>query len=216
MDWGTVPAWVGAVGSVAAFGLATLIYWRNSVLESKTQARLVFPVVRPNSMMMRPEGDVLQSWGLKGDKMMRASDDVERLCDRSEWEYKVEYRTRGPVMQWMGYVQNNSEEPIVGVVVGLAVGKKVWETQEPVGHIEPGGEVVSSRYFTHPPAKDYFEGNLFTIVWFTDAAGIRWMRRLDQPLKKVSRRSQFSAGFRYRVKQRFADRRAERSATPRG
>jgi len=43
-DNGTVPDWVGAVGTVAAFGFAAIIYWIDKIIsrdtEKKSQAKL--------------------------------------------------------------------------------------------------------------------------------------------------------------------------------
>ena len=107
-DWGTVPAWVGALGSTAAFLLALRIYWVNSLDRRKEQARLV--TLLSEGIAKHPKATAVTLVDL------RSPTTAELIQHRSGNKYDV----IGETHLWSLQIRNLSKEAI-GFVEGEIV-----------------------------------------------------------------------------------------------
>jgi hypothetical protein len=157
VDWGTVPAWVGAIGTVAAFAVTFALLLHEIGVrrdeasdQEKRQARFVW---------MGGVGGMGTS-GTPGQ-----SDHVDVVVQ--------------PI------VHNDSDQPIRDVFVEVydAHGEHLGNTGTP-GGIKPGGEAKSHLKVSVPASRDLGDRTTSGELFFTDADGRRWKKSRDQTLSR--------------------------------
>lgn len=173
IDWGNVPAWLGAVGSILAFSLASRIYQVNSRDRRMAQARLV-------SAIMVSQPSRLTDTGFS----------IEHL--RSTLPPSVthvggtHYEVVGSALRWDLRLLNKSDEMIGSLQLTIydSSGRRIIE----MNHqeiVEPDSISTHTLVSRHEEA---YESGYELGITFTDAVGHHWTRRMARPIKRVRSR----------------------------
>jgi hypothetical protein len=82
-------------------------------------------------------------------------------------------QTGGPSIT--AHVVNSSDQPVYDVQLRWHHGPGRYSDPEPLGTIMPGGDITRTEVFPPGTNTDLSGAD----IWFTDAAGARWLRRPD-------------------------------------
>lgn len=165
IEWGDVPTWVGAVGTVAAVFWAVHLY-RGSLKDKKmSQARLLSPMGARTFIQMQPGEELLIAPTLL-EAGMRTN--RGRSLEQSAWRTHVR-------------LVSTSEEAFYRV--SLAVIRNDGDVISiPIDTSELGPhESLSWMVYLHKSAEE----PMHVRVRFTDASGVRWERTNHEPLKAI-------------------------------
>jgi hypothetical protein len=173
-DWGTVPAWVSAVGSCTAFLLAVWIYARGERDRRREQARLVTPLMRQGPR--RIAGPTSTSFS------SLRNDPESQLVIRTGGSH---YDVRGDILVWHLVIMNRSEEAITSVEgeVHDAAGRAISAFRR-LASLAPREDIEFT--LVSPYSEHHHQSHGFRIR-FTDAGGRRWKRSRTTPLRRSSR-----------------------------
>lgn len=172
VDWGTAPAWVGAVGSLLAFMLALRIYWLNSVDKRIEQARLLSIVVQAPPQRLTATGTTIE--GLRS-----------ALPAAVTARGGVHYDVVGDVEVWSLRLWNRSDETVADVdgAVLDAAGSEIVRFQR-FDAVGPDADVVFRAVSAFDPAHREGWGVRFQ---FADAAGRRWVKKPGQRIHQFKK-----------------------------
>jgi hypothetical protein len=165
IQWGDVPTWAGAVGTIAAVLWAVYLY-RGSLLDKKmSQARLLSPMGARTFIQMQPGEQLL---GVPTLLEAGVKTNQGRSLEQFAWRTQVR-------------LVSTSDEAFYGV--SLAVIRHDGEVISiPIDTSELGPhESCSWMVYLHKPAED----PMHVRVRFTDASGARWERTNREPLKAI-------------------------------
>ena len=173
IDWGNVPAWLSAVGSILAFSLALRIYQINSQDRRMEQARLVSAI-----MVSRPT------------RLTDTGFSIERLSSTLPPSVThiggTHYDVVGSALRWDLRILNKSDEMIGSLQLTIydSNGRRIIEMDHQE-IVEPNGITTHTLVSRHEEA---YESGYELGITFTDAAGHHWTRRMARPIKRVKRR----------------------------
>lgn len=172
IDWGSAPAWVGAVGSLLAFLLAVRIYWLNSIDKRMEQARLLSIVIQAAPQRLTATGTTIEE--------LRSA-----LPTAVTALGGTHYDVVGDVELWTLRLWNRSDETVADVdgAVIDAAGSEIVRFQrfEAVG---PDADMVFVALADFNPAHRDGWGIRFR---FSDAAGRRWVKEPGQRIRGVQK-----------------------------
>lgn len=177
IDWGTVPDWVAAVGTVLAFVVAAAAYAGSIWLSRKAQARQV--------SMSQLQVEVVNAGEPLGNEMPMAILGVPIKFDR--------FQAHGPITQLRAAklsltVVNNSNEVMGPVSIEFArTGERAFlaDAHTVIERIQPHQEsstivVIPDRWHPiHPP--------LHARMVFRDSAGRWWQRFENERVRRAPR-----------------------------
>jgi hypothetical protein len=154
VDWGTVPAWVGAIGTVAAFAVTFALLLHEIRLrrdeasdQEKRQARLAWVDARGMQISPSPDSRAVIT------KPVIHNDSDETIRDP--------------------FVKVYDEH-----------GQLLGDTQPGPLVISPGSEAVCHLMVTLALERDLGDGKTSAELFFTDADGRRWKKGPDQTLSR--------------------------------
>lgn len=167
-NWGSVPEWLGAGGTVLAFGLALLIYWGNYRETRRQQARLV-------SVLITREPELVDS------APVELRDLASPLPSTVTREGSSRYQVGSPTLLWHLSAHNMSQETIWTLRVELldATGEPIaGEANFPA--LGPASTTCFSMFTSPAPV----EGSGPSVKFrFVDAAGHQWIRRPEKAVE---------------------------------
>lgn len=173
IDWGNVPAWLGAVGSILAFSLASRIYQINSRDRRMAQARLVSAILVSPPIRLTDTGFSIDH--------LRST-----LPPSVTHAGGTHYGVVGSALRWDIRILNKSDEMIGSLRLAIydSSGRRIIEmnNQEIV---EPDSISTHTLVSRHEEA---YESGYELGITFTDAVGHHWTRRMARPIKRVRRR----------------------------
>lgn len=172
VDWGSAPAWLGAIGSILAFTLAVRIYWVNSKDGRMEQARKVSMLISGAPTRLKDTGTTIQE--------LRSE-----LPSGLSHTGGTHYEASGDLARWDVTVWNRSNET-VGAIEGEILDKHGAEVVrlQAFGSLGPDTERTFSLVSTYDPS---YQTDHRLRYRFTDAAGRRWVREQDRALRQLGR-----------------------------
>jgi hypothetical protein len=174
VDWGSVPAWVSALGSSLAFLLAAWIYSVAERDRRRKEARLVTPILVDGPTLVK--AGTSTSFSHLRNAVRPAS-----VVPSGGTQYEV----REDMFAWRLRIVNRSDEGIMdvtGAVVSPGGGEIV--RMRPLQALAPRDEAEFTLISASEDA--YSRGHDFRIT-FSDAAGRRWMRGRRTTLRRATR-----------------------------
>lgn len=169
-DWGDVPMWIGALGTVLAFFLALAVFSISVRDRLRQQARLVSPLVtggpvRHSAGFPLPESCVLHEVAV-------AQEPTTRIVSVAEAVVSVGIS-----------IVNHSDEMIAELECHLLSADRAELAPVDLPFKILGPHESRSMRVIYPVASGV-GGNMALRLHFTDAVGRRWERVSGQPLRR--------------------------------
>jgi hypothetical protein len=177
VDWGSVPDWIGGVGTAAAFLLAAIGYIASLGTRKAEQARLVYAKLESGSGSAAG-GEV--GSGTYVTTLLNEQPGLIELDEKTASYVATRDFTTATVT-----VVNRSDEMLASLdrvaVVGWDEGKP-WSAENALRPLEPGDrrEIKLFSYGLHRTSQ-----TSAALIEFTDASGVRWSRRGGQPVRQL-------------------------------
>ena len=174
VEWGSVPAWVSALGSSFAFLLAAWIYSGAERDRRRKEARLVTPIL--------VDGPTLIEAGTSTSiAHLRNAVKPKSVVYASGTRYEV----REDLLAWRLRIVNRSDEGIVDVTGAVvSAGGSDVVRMRPLQALAPSDEAEFTLVSAF--SDEHLLGHDFRIV-FSDAAGRRWTRSRRTTLRRYGR-----------------------------
>ena len=184
----TVPTWIGAIATVilALGAIITAIFavlaWRNQSAEVSLQRKELERVA--------------------ADRRRAQASRVFIWHDVKPGEDAVQIHAMGPdaqnltIEQWPDstlntqiwliviHVRNTSEQPTYDLMLRWRTGSADWKGPEQWPFLEPDANEEHARYAAVPGTEPMNTEQLDAVLEFRDAAGVRWLRRIDGELQE--------------------------------
>lgn len=180
VNWGSVPDWIAAIGTVGAFGLAVWLYRKNLQDRRSDQARFVHPLMS--------EAPALYD---KGEAFYASHFDSESVGYGLATSLGVSANgSRWKALQDLCVVEvaveNNSQEVVTDIearIVDLEDDPLAQEAICFLISLGPGEKAYVTAAFEASEAITV-GADVNVLITFTDAVGIQWVRALGKPVRR--------------------------------
>jgi hypothetical protein len=174
--WGTVPDWVGGVGTAAAFLIAALGYVRSVNTRKVEQARLVYAKLTAGDVCL--EGKPISGKYLTD--LMNSRRELVRWDEEA-----ASYLATRDFGSALVVVVNRSDQMLASLdrvgIVGWP-GAEPWSVETALRPLEPGEEreMQLLRF-----GRDGTAQSSVPFIEFMDASGVRWRRDGGHPIRQL-------------------------------
>lgn len=184
LDFGTVPDWVGTLGTLAAFSWAVFLYYRSLKDKEMEQARLI-SVIPLEPQIVSVGGTFTMSVDEGG---MGSDADYEYVPDPNQPDvYTGLHRATSQLKIRRIEVHNRSAEVAYGLIakVGDSHGNAMISTARTV-YLRPG-EHHTFAFLRNRDNADWFTNEEVCRIWvyFTDNVGRRWQKALAGKMERI-------------------------------